>query len=72
MYAIRSYYGGSALHAVCVLDGDGQVVDRFEAAHTREGLGEMLRRLARRGEAAELLAKEREAFGDPVQASAAG
>ena len=41
-------------HAVCVIDAEGQVVDRFEARHDREGLAELVRRLKRRAEPAEL------------------
>lgn len=36
-------------HAVCVIDGAGTVLDRFEIAHDREGLAELMRRLARFG-----------------------
>ena len=36
-------------HAVCVIDAAGKVLDRFEIAHTREGLAQLLRRLARFG-----------------------
>jgi hypothetical protein len=42
-------WGGGA-HAVCVLDAQGAVLDRFEADHDREGLGTLLARLARHGE----------------------
>jgi len=42
-------WGGGA-HAVCVLDAQGAVLDRFEADHDREGLGRLLERLARHGE----------------------
>jgi transposase len=45
---------GSELHAVCVLDEQGSVVDRFEAPHTREGLEQALERLAKHGAPAEL------------------
>lgn len=37
-------------HAVCVIDTSGGVLDRFEIAHDREGLAELMRRLARFGE----------------------
>jgi transposase len=37
-------------HAVCVLDAEGAVVDRFEARHDRKGLEELARRLERHGE----------------------
>jgi transposase len=37
---------GSELHAVCVLDEHGSIVDRFEAPHTREGLEQALARLS--------------------------
>lgn len=36
-------------HAVCVIDATGAVRDRFEIAHDREGLAELMRRLARFG-----------------------
>jgi len=36
-------------HAVCVIDAAGKVLDRFEVAHTREGLAQLLHRLARFG-----------------------
>ncbi len=37
-------------HAVCVIDAAGAVLDRFEIAHDREGLTELMRRLARFGD----------------------
>ena len=37
-------------HAVCVIDAAGAVLERFEIAHDREGLSELMRRLARFGE----------------------
>lgn len=36
-------------HAVCVIDTAGTVRDRFEIAHDRDGLAELMRRLARFG-----------------------
>ena len=36
-------------HAVCVIDVAGAVLDRFEVPHDREGLAELMRRLARWG-----------------------
>jgi transposase len=36
-------------HAVCVIDAQGSVLERFEIAHDREGLAELMRRLARFG-----------------------
>jgi transposase len=39
----------SAAHAVCVVDQDGQVAERFEVAHSARGLGELCRRLGRAG-----------------------
>jgi transposase len=36
-------------HAVCVIDAAGDVLERFEIAHDREGLAELMRRLARFG-----------------------
>jgi len=41
-------------HAVCVIDAEGRVLDRFEARHDRAGLAELIRRLRRFGEPAEL------------------
>ena len=38
-------------HAVCVIDAAGAVRDRFEIAHDRAGLTELMRRLARLGTA---------------------
>jgi transposase len=37
-------------HAVCIIDAAGGVLDRFEVAHDRDGLAELMRRLARRGD----------------------
>jgi transposase len=37
-------------HAVCIIDSAGTVLDRFEIAHDRDGLTELMRRLARFGE----------------------
>jgi hypothetical protein len=36
-------------HAVCVIDASGAVRERFEIAHNRDGLAELMRRLARFG-----------------------
>ena len=36
-------------HAVCVIDTAGGVLERFEVAHDRDGLAELMRRLARFG-----------------------
>lgn len=36
-------------HAVCVIDASGAARERFEIAHDREGLAELMRRLARFG-----------------------
>ena len=36
-------------HAVCVIDAAGAVCDRFEIAHDRDGLAELMRRLVRFG-----------------------
>jgi transposase len=36
-------------HAVCVIDTTGVVLERFEIAHDREGLAQLMRRLARFG-----------------------
>ncbi|HYN64680.1 MAG TPA: IS110 family transposase [Candidatus Limnocylindrales bacterium] len=41
-WAVRS-------HAVCVVDAHGAVLERFEIAHDRDGLVELMRRLARFG-----------------------
>ena len=35
-------------HAVCVLDEDGTVLERFDVSHDAAGLREVVRRLARR------------------------
>lgn len=37
------------MHAVCIIDASGAVRDRFEIAHDRQGLAELMRRLARFG-----------------------
>ena len=48
------------VHAVCVVDGEGSAVDKFDAAHHRKGLTELIRRLERFGQPAELrIAAER-------------
>lgn len=36
-------------HAVCVIDAAGSVLERFEVAHDRDGLAELMRGLARHG-----------------------
>ncbi len=36
-------------HAVCIIDASGAVRDRFEIAHDRQGLAELMRRLTRFG-----------------------
>lgn len=38
---------GQECHAVCVIDGQGQIVLEMKVLHTAEGLGQMLRRLAK-------------------------
>lgn len=37
-------------HAVCVIDAAGSVLDRFAVTHDRDGLSELMRRLARHGQ----------------------
>ena len=37
-------------HAVCVIDAAGSVLDRFEVVHDRDGLAELMCRLARHGQ----------------------
>jgi transposase len=37
-------------HAVCVIDTAGALLDRFEVTHDRDGLAELMRRLARHGQ----------------------
>jgi transposase len=37
------------VHAVCVVDGQGQVLDHFDVVHDRDGLVELMRRLCRHG-----------------------
>lgn len=44
----------SEAHAVCVLDAQGKVVDRFDARHDRRGLLDLQKRLKRHGEPADL------------------
>jgi transposase len=44
----------SQAHAVCVVDEQGAVVDRFEVSHDAKGLAELLRRLARLGSPGDL------------------
>jgi transposase len=41
-------------HAVCVMDRSGQVVERFTIAHSAEGLGRLVRRLAGLGDPGDL------------------
>jgi len=36
-------------HVVCILDADGEVIDRFAVTHTAEGLRRLVRRLAHAG-----------------------
>jgi transposase len=45
---------GQERHAVCVIDGQGKIVLEMEVLHTAEGLGQMLRRLAKIGPAEEM------------------
>lgn len=40
---------GCGSHAVCAIDVKGQVLDRFDAGHDREGLAGLVARLKRRG-----------------------
>jgi transposase len=44
----------SQAHAVCVIDEQGAVIDRFEVSHDAKGLAELRRRLARLGAPADL------------------
>jgi transposase len=37
------------VHSVCIINASGGVLERFEVAHDRDGLAELLRRLARYG-----------------------
>jgi transposase len=37
------------VHSVCIINGSGAVLERFEVAHDRDGIAELLRRLARYG-----------------------
>jgi transposase len=41
-------------HAVCVMTADGRVVAEFTIAHSAEGIGLLVRRLAKLGEAADI------------------
>ena len=45
---------GGAAHTLCVVDVQGAIAARFEVAHTAEGLTELIRRLARFGDPADL------------------
>lgn len=45
---------GGTVHAICVIDGAGQVVARIEARHDAAGLADMMTRLRRIAPAAEL------------------
>jgi transposase len=42
------------VHAVCVMDAAGQIVDAFTIKHSAEGIAALVERLARYGEAADL------------------
>jgi len=46
-------WGGDA-HAVCVINGEGQVLDHFAVGHDRAGLGTLVARLQRQGAAADI------------------
>jgi transposase len=46
---------GGASHAVCVIDGTGRVIARFEARHDAAGLAELVGRLKRLGPPADML-----------------
>ena len=39
---------------MCVLDGSGKAVARFTVAHSAEGLGRLIARLARLGDPADM------------------
>lgn len=39
----------TAVHAVCIVDATGRVLERFTVNHDRDGLAQLLRRLARYG-----------------------
>ena len=41
-------------HAVCVIDNDGRVIDRFTIGHTADGFERLIRRLARHGHPVDL------------------
>ena len=41
-------------HAVCIIEADGRVADRFSIAHSAEGFEQLASRLARRAEPAAL------------------
>lgn len=45
---------GGASHAVCVIDAQGQVLDRFVAGHDREGLSALVARLMKHGGPADI------------------
>ena len=41
---------GCGSHAVCVVDAKGQVLDRFQVGHDREGLAALIARLGKHGD----------------------
>jgi transposase len=45
---------GCGSHAVCVVDEKGQVLDRFEVGHDREGLAGLVARLSKHGDRGEI------------------
>jgi transposase len=51
MEALVGIDWGCGAHAVCVIGADGQVRDRFEVSHSREGLAALSARLSKRGPA---------------------
>jgi transposase len=44
------------IHAVCVMDHTGQIIDRFTIKHTAEGIAMLIRRLAKLADAADVQA----------------
>ena len=53
MHDLTEAFGGvdwaTDAHAVCIVDGQGRVIDEFDVAHTGEGLAELCRRIERGG-----------------------
>jgi transposase len=62
----------SEIHAVCVIDETGEVRERLRVPHTRRGLAELVSRLARHADPAELPVGVERSDGPVVEALRAG